>query len=81
MKKGKVPLFNIALKDFEIPYGLSDDNPQTFLVPAQEISWWEPWQSKFIKNYIVNYVFHKRGIKNNPEDDKKEILKEMEVDL
>ena len=81
MKKDKVPLFNIALKDFKIGYGLSGDNPKTFIVPAQEISWWKKWEADFIKNYIANYIFHKRGQKNNPEMDKKEILAEMEVDL
>ena len=81
MKKGKVPLYNIALKDFKIPYDLSGDNPRSFFVPAQEITWWKPWEKEFIKKYIGNYMLNKRGIKNNPEMDLKEIYADMEPDL
>ena len=76
----KVGVFNPDGKDFSVNYDINGNkNPILFTVPARDIAYFEPVVANHIKVALVTHLLHKRGVKNNPEQDLGEIMKELEV--
>lgn len=76
----KIGVFNPLITDFTVKYDIKGDkNPQGFTVPAREIVYFIEPVAKHVKKHLADAIFHKRGVKNNPEMDLKEIIEEISV--
>lgn len=77
--KKTIPLFNPLSDTFSFEW-LDDDNWRHILTMRPlEITYFEPVQADFMARHLVDAIYHQRGQKTNPEDDKKAILREVMV--
>ena len=76
----KVGVFNPDGKDFSVNYDINGDkNPILFTVLARDIAYFEPVVANHIKVALATHLLHKRGVKNNPEQDLSEIMEELDI--
>lgn len=75
----KIPVYNPDTEDFKCVMRDEKTNKQMepFIVPAQDIAYFEPKVAEHIKKQLASYLLSKRGIKTNSEDDMKKIIDEI----
>ena len=71
-----VRLCNPDIKDFTVNY-----SGKPYTVPANDIAAFPLKIAEHVKKHLARYLLNKRGVKNTPEADLKEIYKEIEVNL
>ena len=78
--KNEVGIFNPDIKDFSVKYDINEDgNPVTFTAPARETSYFSPRIAHHVAKHLADFLLHKRGIKQNPDLDKQNIMEEILV--
>jgi len=79
LKLDKIPVYNPDTEDFKCVMRDEKTNKQMepFIVPAQDIAYFEPKVAEHIKNQLAGYLLSKRGAKTNAEDDLKAIKEEV----
>ncbi len=77
----KVPLFNPLSTDFKYDIRNDDNSLKTLVMPAQEMTWFEPFEAEYMTKHLTDVIYHLRGNKVNHEVDIETIRKEIEVEL
>jgi len=71
-------LYNPDTEDFEWEY-LDDANvSHVAKIPAMTVMMYPEWLANLLTTHLVDFIYHKRGQKENSELDKTNIRKEIE---
>jgi len=76
LEKETLRIYNPDTEDFTVKF-----NGVSYTIPALEIAEFPYFVANHIKKHLADLLLAKRGTKTNPEDDLKEIYKEIEVSL
>lgn len=71
-------IYNPDVSDFVWEYKDDKNSLHQACVPAMEVMLFPAWLADLVATHLVDFVYHKRGQKTNPEADKAEIRKEIE---
>lgn len=74
-------LYNPSKEDFSVNYAFEKENPKTYTIHAGEIASFPSYLADHIAKHLSRYILGQRKIKTNYEDDLKEILKEILVEV
>jgi len=81
-KENQIGVYNPLSEDFSVTYDISGrGEPVLFTVHAGEIEFFEPVVARHVKKHLVDKIYNLRGKKFNSELDKKEISKEVSVEI
>jgi hypothetical protein len=76
---GLKAVYNPELEDFEWEYLDEHNHAQVARIHAMEVELLPAWLADLVTTHLVDFVYNKRGQKENPEKDKAEIRKEIET--
>lgn len=81
LKLEKIPVYNPDTEDFKCVMRDEKTNKQMepYIVPAQDIAYFEPKIAEHIKKQLEGYLISKRGLKGNTEEATKKIKEEISV--
>ncbi len=74
-------LYNVDKADFTTTFANEENVPIAYTMPAQEISTFPTYIANHLSKHLAHHIVMKRGIKSNYDQDIKDVLKEIEVDL
>jgi|SRR3990167_5939957 len=77
----KVGIYNPDTEDFICTRREEDNKSVEYTIPGVNSAYFEPKLAEYIKNKLAVYLMNKRTIKTNYDDDFKEVLKEISIEI
>ena len=74
-------IYNPDIDNFSVWYDKTGPNAKLYTINSMEIKEFDDQIANHIKKHLANKILHRRGIRDNAEDDLKRIYKEIEVKL
>lgn len=81
-KIDKMAVYNPLDTDFITAYDVEGNGePQTFVVPAHEIAYFNTLVGNYVKKHLTDEVLNTRGVATNVDDARLEVMKEISAEV